>query len=809
MLQDLRFTLRLILKERWFSAAAIAALALGIGINAVGFSIVNAAFLRGLPYDNADRMFMLTWQGNRQGRMSVSYPELRDWREASRTFEGFGGSRNGVMNISDAKGLPEQARGSWITANVFGLIGQPAFLGRDFSPADEQKGADPVAIISYSFWKNRYGGDANVIGTPIRVNGEPATIIGVMAEKMLFPDNTEVWLPEIPNDVREKRETRVLNVFGVLRRGLSREEARTEMNGIGQRLIAAYPQDYKNMSAVRVETFTERHVGGAAKTMFWAMMGAVGFILLIACANVANLLLSRSAARAREIGIRTALGATRWRIVRQLLLESVVLAVIGGGLGLFLTYAGINAFDRAITDPSKPFWIEFRVDTVVLGYVALICLVTAILFGLAPALHVSKGGSNEALKEGGRGTVGNRRARWMSGTMVVTELALTVVLLVGAGLMVRSFMKLQQFDLGFPTEHIVTMRLELPQAKYKTAEERLGFYDRLTPRLASVAGVEAVAVTTTVPPFRAFDRRFELEGRPAAQSEDDQLHSPVVTISPQFFDVLSAPVRRGRAFQATDGLPGSENVIVNERFVARYFPGEDPIGRRVRFIERNPLPASPPPVWRTIVGVSPSIRHAETRQVENDPVIYIPHRQDAPPAAALIVRSPLPAAGLADSLRRAVQEVDADQPVFTIQALEQMMDEERWPFRLFSVTFGIFGVIALVLSSVGLYAVMAYAVTQRTPEIGVRMALGAQAGQVRWMVLRLGLVQLGIGLTLGIGGAFLLSRAIERSLVGVTPSDPATFLGITALLTVVAIAACMIPASRATRIDPLVALRAE
>ncbi len=397
----------------------------------------------------------------------------------------------------------------------------------------------------------------------------------------------------------------------------------------------------------------------------------------------------------------------------------------------------------------------------------------------------------------------------MSGTMVVTELALTVVLLVGAGLMVRSFMKLQQFDLGFPTDHIVTMRLELPQAKYKTAEERLGFYDRLTPRLASVAGVEGVAVTTTVPPFRAFDRGFELDGRPAAQSEDDQLRSPVVTISPQFFDVLSAPVRRGRAFQVTDGLPGSENVIVNERFVARYFPGEDPIGRRVRFIERNPLPTSPPPVWRTIVGVSPSIRHAETRQVEADPVIYIPHRQDAPPAAALIVRSPLPASALADALRRAVQEVDADQPVFTIQALEQMMDEERWPFRLFSVTFGIFGVIALVLSSVGLYAVMAYAVTQRTPEIGVRMALGAQAGQVRWMVLRLGLVQLGIGLTLGIGGAFLLSQAIERSLVGVTPSDPATFVGITALLTVVAIAACMIPARRATRIDPLVALRAE
>ncbi len=421
---------------------------------------------------------------------------------------------------------------------------------------------------------------------------------------------------------------------------------------------------------------------------------------------------------------------------------------------------------RAITDPSKPFWIEFRVDTVVLGYVAVICLVTAILFGLAPALHVSKGGANEVLKEGGRGTVGNRRARWMSGTMVVTELALTVVLLVGAGLMVRSFMKLQQFDLGFPTEHIVTMRLELPQTKYKTAEERLGFYDRLTPKLASVAGVEAVAVTTTVPPFRAFDRGFELDGTAAGAKRRGS-----AAVAGRYDQPA---VLRGveRAGSARPRVPGHRTDCRARRTSSSTsasrrasFPAKtrwDGACGSSRAIRRRASPASP---WRTIVGISPSIRHAETRQVETDPVIYLPHREDAPPAAALIVRSPLPAGALADSLRRAVQEVDADQPVFTIQTLEQMMDEERWPFRLFGVTFGIFGVIALALSSVGLYAVMAYAVTQRTPEIGVRMALGAQAGQVRWMVLRLGLVQLAIGLTLGIGGAFLLSTG-HRALTG-------------------------------------------
>ncbi len=805
MLQDLRFTLRLIAKDRWFSAAAVVALALGIGINAVGFSIVNAAFLRGLPFDNADRLFMLTWQ--ERFRSPISHPELRDFRESSRTFEGFGASRNGTMNISDARALPEQARGTWITSNAFGLIGQPPLLGRDFSSADEQKGAEPVAIISYAFWKNRYGGDPKVLGTPIRINGSPATIVGVMAEGMRFPNNTEVWAPEIPDDAREKRDARVLDVFGLLRAGSSRQEARSEMNGIAKRLIAAYPQDYKNIATVRVETFTERYVGGAAKTMFWAMMGAVGFILLIACANVANLLLSRSASRAREIGVRTALGATRWRIIRQLLLESLVLAVIGGSLGLFLTYTGVAAFDAAISDPGKPFWIDFRVDTVVLGYVAGICVVTALLFGLAPALHVSRTGSNEVLKEGGRGTVGNRRASWLSGTMVVIELALTVVLLAGAGLMVRSFMNLERVELGFPPDGVVTMRLELPKSKYATSEAKAGFYDRLTPRLAAIPGVESVAVTTTVPPFRAFGRAFEVDGRAAAQNDDDQLRSSVVTISPQFFDVLSAPLHRGRGFNVADGAPGSESVIVNERFAAQFFPGEDPIGRRIRFIRRDAAAGSAAPVWRTIVGISPTIRHAETRQVESDAVIYEPLRQDPPPAASLIVRSPLPPGSLVDPLRRAVQEVDADQPLFTIQTLVRMMDEERWPFRLFGATFGIFGIVALVLASLGLYAVMAYAVTQRTPEIGVRMALGAQPRQIRWMVLRLGLVQVAIGLTIGGAGAVLLSRVIERVLVGLTPNDPVTFLSVTAILTTVAVVACLVPAYRATRIDPLAALR--
>jgi predicted permease len=386
-----------------------------------------------------------------------------------------------------------------------------------------------------------------VLGTPIRINGTPAAIVGVMAEDAIPRQHRSLGAGNSRRRRREAGRARARRLWVASSR-LVAVEARTEMNVIAQRLIAAFPHDYRNITTVRVETFTERNVGGAAKTMFWAMMGAVGFILLIACANVANLLLSRSASRAREIGVRTALGATRWRIIRQLLLESLVLAVIGGTLGLTLTYAGVHAFDSAITDPGKPWWIDFRVDTTVLAYVAGICVVTALIFGLAPALHVSKRGSSEVLKEGGRGTVGGSRARWLSVTLVVVELALTVVLLAGAGLMVRSFLNLQRFELGFSTDRIVTMRLELPHAKYATPEARAGFYDRLTPKLAAIPGVEAVAVTTTVPPFRAFGRAFEIAGRPVAEREDDQLRSAVVTISPQFFEVLGVAVRRGRPF---------------------------------------------------------------------------------------------------------------------------------------------------------------------------------------------------------------------------------------------------------------------
>lgn len=808
VLQDLRFAFRLMAKDRWFSAAAIAALALGIGANATGFTIVNAVFFRRLPVEDSDRLHIMCWQ-NRSGRRSnVSRPELEDWRAQSRSFASFAAYTEATMNISDDRALPEQASGTWLTANAFGVLGQPPLVGRDFAASDERPGAEPVVLIGYSIWKNRYGADPSVVGRTLRLNGQPATIIGVMPDGMRFPDNSEVWAPFIPTEAQMRRNVRPLRVFGRIRDGTDRREAQAEMSAIAQQLMAAYPDMTKDFVGVRVETFTERFIGGAGRPMFFTVMGAVVFVLLIACANVANLLLSRSAYRVREIAVRTAMGATRWRVVRQLLIESVVLGLIGGSIGLVLAVVGVRIFATAIQLSRLPYWIVFSVDHVVFAYVAAICVLTAILFGLAPALHVSKANNSVLLKEGGRGTMGSRRERWFSTTMVVAELALTVVLLAGSGVMIRSFLTLHSVDIGVDTGHLMTMRLQLPGSKYANAEARRAFFERLEPRLAAIPGVEAAAVTTGVPSRDGGERLLDIDG-PAGADEASPVNVSTVTITPRFFEVVGVPLVRGRNFHDVDGAAGAETVIVNERLAAQFFPGEDPIGRRLRFTLREPIPGKLPDVWRTIVGISGRILHGSSLDLYENAVVYIPYRQETPAAASLLVRSLLPPGSVMAAVRREVQAIDPDQPVFTIQTLEQVLADDRWWYRTFGGMFGIFAVIALVLSSVGLYAVMAYSVTQRTHEIGVRMAVGAQRWQVSWLILKRGLVQLAMGLTLGLAGAFASGRAIRSGLAGMSATDPVALAAIALLLTAVSVAACLLPARRATRVDPVVALRAE
>ena len=806
LIQDLRFAFRLIAKERWFSTVAVAALALGIGVNATVFTLVNAVLVRGLPFKESHNLYMMgTRRPPSTQAQNAAYLDYQAWRSETRTFESIAGFTRGNMNIADDQSLPEQARGTWLTANAFRTLGQQPLLGRDFAAEDDRIGAERVVIVGYSLWQSRYGGEATVLGRIMRVNGQPATIIGVMPEGMMFPTDSQLWMAFVPTDDQLKRSSRPLALFGRLRSDSTRAQAQAEMDALAGRLAKEFPDTNKELTGAIVQTFNERFNGGEIRQIFLAMMGAVGFVLLIACANVANLLLSRAAHRSREVAVRMALGASRWRVVRQLLIESIVLGFMGGAIGILLALGGVRLFDAAVADSGKPYWIQFTMDWVVLGYVAAICVLTGVLFGLAPALQVSRTNVNEVLKEGGRGTAGNRRAGVMSGIMVVFELALTIVLLVGAALMIRSFLNLYSQDVGFRTENLMTMRLQLPDFKYPNADARRTFYDSLTLRLASLPGAESVAIATALPPAGGWRRGFEIEGRPPIDKPENRPGAVDVIISPTFFETIGVRLLRGRSFNANDGAPGQENIVINDRFAAEFFAGEDPVGKRLRFPDQGTTPA----VWRTIVGISANIRYGAPQDTEPRAVAFIPLRQQPNGGTMVVVRSHAEPGTIMSAVRQEVKTIDPDQPVFTVQTVDETLARQRWPMRVFGSLFGIFAFIALVMSSVGLYAVMAYSVTQRTQEIGVRMALGAEGKQVRWLILRRGLFQLGIGLAIGLTGAWFAGRAVQPLLAQITPNDPMTLGGIAALLSLVSIAACMIPARRATKLDPLAALRVE
>ena len=807
ILQDLRFAIRLLVKDRWFTAVAVIALALGIGVNATVFTFVNAVLIRGLPFDDPDRIMSVGTRDARDRDRGLSYLDFQDWRAAARSFSALSVFNGTTMNVSDEGRAPEQFGGPYISANAFKLIGQKPLLGRDFLPEDDRPGATAVVILGNGIWKNRYGSDPSVIGRSIKINGVPSIVIGVMPEGLKFPLNADLWQPLalMPNLTDQKRDVRSLQAFGRLAPGATLEQARSELSTIAGRLAREYP-DTNNDIKSTVMTFNERYNGGPIKLVFLSLMGAVGFVLLIACANVANLLLGRSAARTREMSVRVSLGATRGRIVRQLLVESVLLSLLGGLCGLALAAVGVKLFDLATADVGKPYWIQFTMDARVFGFFAAVCLGTGIIFGLAPALHASKTNLSEVLKDGGRGSSGGVRARRWTSVLIVVELALTLVLLAGAGFMMHSFLSLYRLDLGIETSHLLTMRLSLPNQKYATPELRQAFYNRLDERLAGLSGVEAAAVATVVPITGGPTRQLLVEGRPESSGQQPPVVT-LVSIGPRYFETLGVQLGRGRTFDALDGTAGHDAAIVNQRFAAMHLPGEDPIGRRIKLTPDGPAPAGPAPVWVTIVGISPTVRQRFATESEPDPVVYLPLRAQSPAFTSLLVRAQRDAATLTSLLREEVRAIDQDLPLFDIRTMDQQLAQQRWAFRIFGTMFAIFAVIALALSAVGLYAVTAYAVSQRTQEIGVRMALGAQAGQVQWLILRRSVVHLGLGLSIGIGGAWGVSRLLDSVLVQSGSRELVTLSSIVALLIVVSMLACYWPARRATRLDPVSALR--
>ena len=813
--EDLRFAGRLLLKDKWFTLVAAVALALGIGMNATVFTFVNAVLIRGLPIPESDRaMAVRSYDRVRNQPRPVSYLDFRDWRDVSRSFEMMGAFNGVPVNVSDQGQPPERFQGLHMSAVIFPVMGTQPVIGRTFTADDDRAGAAPVVVLGHGVWVNRYGANPSVIGRTIRVNDVPATVIGVMPEGFKFPFATDVWLPlgMIPGLEEQRRNARNLQVFGRLAQGVTREQAQSELTNIARQIETENPDTNKDIQA-HIQTFNEAQNGGPIRAVFLSLMGAVAFVLLIACANVANLLLSRSTNRAREISVRVSLGASRWRVIRQLLIESVMLATISGLAGLGIAAIGVRLFDRATVDVGRPYWIQFTMDGTVIGFFALVCLGTGIIFGLAPALHVSKTDVNEVLKEGGRtGSAGVRSRRW-TGALMVAELALTVVLLAGAGFMIRNFLTLYRLDLGVDTSQLLTMNLALPDRKYPSLEQRLAFYERLEDRLKSNPRIANVAVTSNAPLGGGFLRKLEIEGKPLDQGQQAP-NVTMLTVDPHYFSTMGLPVQRGRNITDEDGMTGREAAIVNQRFVALHFPNEDPIGRRVTLsidLQGGAPPAGgiPASLTATIIGVVPNLRQRDVQLPDPDPIAYLPFRTDPRGFMTLLVRSQGDPTAMTPILREEVRAIDADLPLFGIRTLDESLAQQRWPFRIFGSMFAIFALIALTLSAVGLYAVTAYAVSQRTQEIGIRMALGAQSDDVSWLFFRRSFNQISTGLSLGIAGALGVGYLFASTdlLVQNTGADPITIGGVALLLLVVSMIASIVPARRATKLDPLIALR--
>ena len=809
LLQDLRFALRRLIKDRWFTLAAIAALALGIGANSAVFTLVNAVLLRGLPFDRPDRIMWIDTSDTRGRRSGVSPQDFDDWRPASRTFAGMTLVQSGTMIISADDRLPESYSGGFISANAFDLIGVKPVLGRGFVSEDDARDAPPVVLISGGIWKSRYASDPGVIGKAVSVNALPGTIVGVMPEGFKWPFQHEVWMPitHLPPNLRNRgRQVRGYVAYGRLADDVTIEQARSEMSNIAAQLAQQYPDTNKDITAV-VTPFRDRMLGTQIKTIFWSLMGAVAFVLLIACSNVANLLLARAAHRTREIAVRVSLGATRLRIVRQLLVESVLLAFISGVVGLMFAIGLIRWFDGETQNIGKPFWMTFTMDPIVFAFIAGICLLTGILFGLAPAMHISKTNVNEVLKEGGRTGSGGIRARRWTTALIVAQLALTLVLLAGAGFMMRSFLNLYRQDIGFDSSRLLTVGYILPNRKYVGRDVRVDFVRRMQERLNANGAIVAASTTSIPPMFGGIPRQLEIDGKPVPPGEMPRTVG-MVSVGPRYFEALGVSMLRGRSLDPADGTPGREVAIINQRVASTHFGNADPIGQRILLKDES---GAFKYQWATIVGLAPNLGQPDGQDTQPPANVYIPQVQDLswPGGGMILLRGRSNPGELAAVVRKEVFALDPDLAMSNIQTMDENLAQQRWFARVFGTMFSVFAGIAIVLAAVGLFAVTAYSVTQRTQEIGVRMALGAEAKQVSWLILRRGLLHLTIGLTLGLAGAVGVGRLLRSMLFQTGPTDLITLIAITVLLVGVAIAACLWPAWQATRLDPVTALRYE
>ncbi|MFN7944435.1 MAG: ABC transporter permease [Blastocatellia bacterium] len=801
LIQDVRYGWRLLVKSPGFTIVAVFTLALGIGANTAIFSVVNSVLFRSLPYPHAERL-MTIWE-NHQARGGpenefTSPTGFEDWRDQAASFDQVA-AYAGWQPTLTGQNEPEQLNGAVVSHNVFTLLGVGPQLGRAFSPEEDKAGAERVVIIGYGLWQRRFGGDPSLIGRTISLMGEIYTVIGVMPAGFRFPviSNAEIWRTIRPtiNDGCQ-RGCLTIRVLARLKPGVTQPQAAAELDAIARRVAAQYPDTNQGIGATVLPL--RELVTGNIRMPLLVMLGAVGLVLLIACANVANLLLARAATREREMAVRAALGAGRWRIIRQLLSESLLLALAGGLFGLLLGYWMVDLL-ITFSPPGTPRVDEITLDRTATGFTLAVTLLTGVLFGLAPAWQMARADLNQSLRDS-RGETASVKGRRVLNGLVIAETALALMLLVGAGLLMKSFIRLQHVDPGFRPQGVLTAVVALPRSSYPDPPQIRAFYRQLLERLGAVPGVENVGAVSSLPlgNFNT-DAGFLIEGRPkpAVGQGPTAWYSAA---SRDYFQAIGIRLRRGRMFTERDHDTAPKTVIISESFARRYFTGEDPLGKRIG----NGRPDG----WREIIGVVDDVRHFGL-DVDVRPTMYFSDQQQPARRMCIVLRTAGDPLSLASALRAQVLALDRNLAVSNLQTMEQITSESIAAPRFTLLLIGLFAVLALLLAAAGIYGVMSYAVTQRTHEVGIRLALGAQSGDVLKMVISQGLKLVIGGVLIGLAGALALTKLMKSLLFSVSASDPLTFATVALMLIAVALLACWIPARRATKVDPMIALRCE
>ena len=816
LLQDLRYALRLLGRAPGFTAAVVAVLALGIGANSAMFSVLNGAILHAIPYFEPDRIVSVMESNPKLGLPLIqpSTANFFDWKDHNNSLELISPWRFVYSNVSGS-GEPERVQGFRVSANFFPLLGTMPALGRSFLPEEEQAGRDRVVVLSQGFWKRRYAADPAVIGRAISIDGQSATVIGVLPAvfQMFRVLNREIdlYMPMVLDRNRTSREDHALNVWARLKPGVSFEKAHAEMATIGRRLTRDYPKTNSGWD-IEIRTLPQMFVlrNRPAVVLFAA---ATAFVLLIVCVNVANLLLTRASGRRREMAIRTALGAGRVRVFRQLLTENLVLALAGGAAGLVVGTWAIHLLNGSVTHLQVTRIVPFRMDAGVYAFTLAVTLATGVLFGLAPGIESFKLNLSNSLREGGRSGTSGRASRKVTDALVVIEVGMAVLLLAGAGVMLRSSLNLISMDRGLNPQRVLTMQAWLLKARYPGRQQVAGFFDQVLRRVQALPGVESASAVNYPPAgLLATTVHFSVEGRPPG-APGERLNAHFWVISPDYFRTLGIPILGGRAFSDHDADETRGVVIVSERFAQRFWPGQDPLGKHIR-------PEFPPTeaFWLpfsanlplTVVGVTTSIKEDGLDDAAMPmPQIYLPYQQNPSQIMHLLVRTAGPPMQWTASVRSAVASVDSEQPVSEIRTMEEVVAESFTRRSVIGYLLGVFAVCALVLAAMGIYGVLAYSVTRRTHEIGIRMALGARRATVIGMVVGQAMRLVLLGIAIGLGAAFGLSRSLSRLMFGAHMYDAGTWAGVTLLLLLVAIIASYIPARRATKVDPLNALRCE